>query len=236
MDIKPNNPRDITPGRPSSGMPQRPRPLMSDFGPRRPTQPMPTPARSPQAQTPTTPPSPAPKPSTPPTAPVQPGTAHPQKVFARLAKPEQQLLPANFDEPSELPKQKHKPSFAGLVGLGVFLLLAALLLSPLVPGKIMDNFPGSSNSSSSGDTLACAHDLTGVSSTTTYNTKLGSPLVYKYATTTTSHGTCDGKTQTAVSGHTGQFSPLSGLVDILLAAGVAIGVTVVWRLIFGRKN
>ena len=46
----------------------------------------------------------------------------------------------------------------------------------------------------------------GIAKTVTkYTTKTGAPLVYKYATTTTLTGTCDGKSQSVVGGTTSQF-------------------------------
>jgi hypothetical protein len=126
---------------------------------------------------------------------------------------------------------------AGLVGFLTFVLLAGLLLSPLLPSKIFDNFPGSSVSQSSGEqSLACLTDPTNTTSTTSYHGKFGSPLNYKYATTTVQHATCDGKQQSADIGHMSQFSPLALAIDVVLALGVAIGVAQIWRLIFRQKD
>jgi len=151
-------------------------------------------------------------------------------------RPEEPALLPKLDETPEPPKEKKKTGHSGIVGLVVFVVLAALLLSPLLPGKVLTSFPGSSDSSSSGDqTLACAHDLKDTTSTTVYNTKAGSPIVYKYSTTTTLHGTCDGKAQSAVGGHNSQFNPLGGLINVFIALVIAFIFAKIWRLIFGRK-
>jgi hypothetical protein len=235
MDIKPHNSRDITPpGRPNPGRPQRPRPLMDDFGPRRPVvSPNPAPHHIPQPQPGVRPPAPL-------TTPRQSGPVRPQPAFqSRSNISEQPPLPSKLDEPapSKAPKKKNTTGHAGLLGLAVFVGLAALLLSPLLPGKIFANFPGSSTSSSSGDqSLACVHDLKNTSSATIYNTKVGSPIVYKYSTTTTLHGTCDGKAQTAVGSRTAQFSPLGAVADIAVAAVVAVGIALIWRFIAHKRS
>lgn len=117
------------------------------------------------------------------------------------------------------------------------MVLTALMLSPLLPGKILDGLPGSSQSSSSGDqALACATTLGTASSTTVYDSKAGSPINYNYATTTTQKATCDGKLQTAITGHTSQFSPLGLAIDIATALVVAIAISKIWRKVFGDKD
>lgn len=143
------------------------------------------------------------------------------------------------DQPHEshAPKEPHETAHSGLVGLIVFVVLTALLFSPLLPGKILDNFPGSSASFSTGDqTLACIDVLKNVTSSQKYDSKLGAPVVYKYATTTTQTGTCDGKTQTAIVGHTSQFNPLGALMDLALALVVAIIVAKIWRKLFAHRR
>jgi hypothetical protein len=134
-------------------------------------------------------------------------------------------------------KPHNTTAHAGLVGFLAFVLLAGLLLSPLLPSKIFDNFPGSSVSQSSGEqTIACLTEPTNATSTTSYHGKFGSPLNYKYATTTVQHATCDGKQQSADIGHMSQFSPLALAIDAVLALGIAIGIAQTWRLIFGHKQ
>ncbi len=119
---------------------------------------------------------------------------------------------------------------AGLIGFIVFVLLGGLLLSPFIPGKTFENFPAASQSTSSGDaSLACVTPLKNITASTRYTQRLGSPITYNYATATTQQGTCNGKLQTAVTGHTGQFNPLGLLIDIGTVLVVAIAVTKVWR-------
>jgi hypothetical protein len=143
----------------------------------------------------------------------------------------------NEQRAPKAPRERNRTGHAGLIGLAVFVALTALLLSPLIPGKVVDSLPGVSQSSSSGDqALACAHDVTNTKSTTVVNTKLGAPLVYKYTTTTTLQGTCDGKQQSVVGGRTSQFSSLAMIVDVITALLVACVVAFVWRKIFGKKD
>ncbi len=135
------------------------------------------------------------------------------------------------------PNERKHTGRAGLAGLITFLVLAVLLLSPFIPGKILDNFPGSSQSLSVGDSsLSCIDDLGPAKTTNTYDIKLGSPIVYKYSTTTKQTAACDNTSQTAVTGHSSQFNPLGLLVDLAIVVGVAFAVTTVWRRIFGRND
>lgn len=134
-------------------------------------------------------------------------------------------------------EHKSHPSRAGLVGFICFVVLGGLLLSPVLPGKIFDSFPGSSQSLSTGDdSPACIHELEAVSSALSYNRKLGSPITYSYATTTTQKATCDGKQQTAIAGRAGQFNPLGLLIDSALALIVSVIVSKVWRRVFHEQN
>jgi len=142
-----------------------------------------------------------------------------------------------FAAATKAPEHRSHTSRAGLVGFASFILLAGLLLSPFLPSKTFDSFPGSSQSSLSGDdSLACIHELQQTSTTTSYDHKLGSPITYSYATTTTQKATCDDKPLTAIAGHTGQFNPLGLLIDALLAIIVAIVVTKIWRRIFDKQD
>lgn len=135
------------------------------------------------------------------------------------------------------PREKSRTGHAGLVGFIVFILLGALLVSPLLPGKIMDDFPLASNTYSAGDSgLNCIGKQGKISSTTKYDTKAGVPITYTYATSTTQTATCDGQTQNAVVGRTSQFNPLGLIVDIIIALIAAIIVARIWRLIFGEKR
>ncbi len=138
--------------------------------------------------------------------------------------------------PKALEHRAHA-SRAGLVGFACFILLSGLLLSPFLPSKTFDSFPGSSQSSSNGDdSLACIHELQQASTTTAYNHKLGSPITYSYTTTTTQKATCDDKPLTAIAGHTGQFNPLGLLIDIALATAVAIVVAKIWRRVADKRD
>lgn len=223
MDIQPRRPQGDTPNRAGRPSPNRPRPFMNDFAPRRPLVAAPQP---PRPVPPTTTPLNVPQPSTPAPTPIEPSDA----LFERPT-------PSKLQGEAKTPKRHSTTGHAGLVGLLIFTVLAAVLLSGLLPGKVIENFPGSSASSSAGDqTLACANDPQNVSSTTHYTTKLGAPLTYKTATTTTLRGTCDGKSQTVTGGTTSQFSPIAALVNIALAAVVAFIVTAIWRKIFGTRD
>ncbi len=231
-----NTPRDVTPHRPDSSSPPRPHPerrVFSDFT-QRPAQPI----RPPQPH--------HPKPIIPVvTASPLPPMPHPPATAMASAidpAPKQTLVPPDLPPAhhAKEPKPSHPSSHsthAGVVGFVLFVVLAALLLSPLLPGKILDNFPGSSQSSSSGDqTIGCSDEPTNVASVTSYTTKVGSPIVYNYSTTTTQTGTCGGQKQSAVSGHGSQFNPLGLAIDIAAALAVAIGVAQVWRKIFSAKD
>jgi hypothetical protein len=180
----------------------------------------------------------------------KPGAAHPGPAAAPLASHQQASATAP-QGPHAIPPLPHTPistelkagkphnasAHTGLVGFLCFIILGGLLLSPLLPSKIFDNFPGSSVSVSSGEqTLACLDDPLNATSVTSYHGKFGSPLNYKYATTTVQHATCDGKQQSADIGHMSQFSPLALAIDALLALGVAIGIAQIWRLIFARRQ
>jgi len=142
-----------------------------------------------------------------------------------------------FAASAKVQEHKSRPSRAGLVGFICFVVLGGLLLSPFLPGKTFDSFPGSSQSSSTGDdSLACIHELGAVSSSLSYNRKLGSPITYSYATTTTQKATCDGKQQTAIAGRAGQFNPLGLLIDSALALIVSVVISKVWRRVFHEQN
>jgi len=134
------------------------------------------------------------------------------------------------------PKERNRTGHAGLVGFGVFILLCALMLSPLLPGKIA-NFPLASSGFSTGDqSLDCIGTQGPMTSTTKYNTKAGTPVTYAYSTTTTQTATCNGQSQSAIEGHTSQFNPLGLLADGVLALVIAIVIARVWRMIFGEKK
>lgn len=229
MDIQPRRPQQGNPNRAGHG--NAPRPLVTDFTPRRPMVNAP-PSRPVRSAVPT-PASVAP--ASPTTAPTPHAPQHAPVSTRDETSFEPPQLP-KLDKPKE-PKRRSPSGHAGLVGLVVFLVLSALLLSSLLPGKVLDDFPGSSASSSNGDqSFACITDIQDSTSATTYTTKLGAPLVYKSATSTTLTGTCNGKTQTVIGGTTTQFSPLAALINIALAAVVAFVVTALWRKIFGSHD
>jgi len=126
---------------------------------------------------------------------------------------------------------------SGLVGFICFIALAGLLLSPLLPSKAFDNFPGNSQSSSSGDeSLACIDTLGQVYTSVHSDHKLGSPITYSYTTTTTQKATCDSAMQTAITGRTGQFNPLGLLIDVSLAIAISVAVARIWRRFFGNRD
>jgi hypothetical protein len=134
------------------------------------------------------------------------------------------------------PKEHNRTGHAGLVGFGAFILLCALMLLPLLPGKIT-NFPLASSGFSTGDqSLDCIGTQGPLTSITRYNTKAGTPVTYTYSTTTTQTAACNGQTQSATEGHTSQFNPLGLLVDIALALVIAAVIARVWRMVFGEKK
>lgn len=223
---------------------------MSDFAPRRPAASDVTPQRPmrpvPLNQAPASPVPSAPQSQTAPsqaTSALRPMMQSPKPAEPRpaaTAATEQAPFPRiEDDQPHEshAPKERHETAHSGIVGLIVFIVLTALLFSPFIPGKVLDNFPGSSASFSNGDqTLACIDTIQNVTSKQSYDSKLGSPVVYKYATTSTQTGTCDGKAQTAITGHTSQFNPLGAAMDLVLALIVALVVAKVWRKLFAHRR
>ena len=262
-----NTPRDVPPHRPapdgaSGPVPQRR--VFSDFAPRpvsRPAAPQPmtppTPSPAPATLRPMSQPAPhpAPHPHHTPSGPdsaLRPTAAQPRMqpthsmltptptYAAAPASDTQALSSLSADQDDSAPttsRPKTKSAHAGLAGFVCFVVFAALLLSPLLPGKILDNFPGSSQSLSSGDqTIGCTEDITNTSSSLAYNTKVGSPVVYNYRATTTLTGLCNGQRKTAVEGHTSQFNPLGLAADLLVALAVAIGIGQLWRLVFRPKD
>lgn len=144
---------------------------------------------------------------------------------------EPNLPPASSAKP---PKERSETGHAGLVGLLCFIVLTALFLLPLLPGKTLDNFPGSSQSFSSGGSLACISTPTNQQTSDTTDTKAGFPLTYNYATSSHLTASCDSKTQSVVSGHTTQFNPLGLLIDVVSSLIIAVIVAKLWRKIFGR--
>jgi hypothetical protein len=135
------------------------------------------------------------------------------------------------------PREKNRTGHAGLVGFIVFILLGALLLSPFLPGKVMDSFPLASNTYSTGDSsLDCVGKQGQISNVTKYSSKAGTPITYTSATVTTQTATCDGQPQSAVVGRTSQLNPLGLAVDAVVALVVAIVIARIWRLIFGEKR
>jgi len=137
---------------------------------------------------------------------------------------------------SKQPKEHNHTGHAGLVGFATLIVLGALFLAPIIPGKIMQNFPLSSQTFSTGNqALDCIGSQGQISTTTKYTSKIGSPLNYAYSTTSTESATCNGKSQSATTGHASQFSPLALVVDIIVVIALAVGIAKIWRLIFGEK-
>lgn len=138
---------------------------------------------------------------------------------------------------ARVPKEHNRTGHAGLVGLIVFIVLGALLLSPLIPGKVIQNFPLASSTFSTGNqSLDCIGTQGSLQNTTAYNSKSGSPLTYTDSTSTTQSATCNGQMQRAVVERTSEFSSLALVIDILTAIVAAVVVARVWRLIFGEKR
>ena len=151
----------------------------------------------------------------------------------------QPAVPADEQPASQArpPREKNQTGHAGLVGWITFVLAAMLLLLPLLPGKIILNFPLASNTFSAGDSaLGCTGTPANLRTSTAYTKRAGSPITYTYTTSTTQTATCDGRQRSTVTGHTSQFNPLGLVVDIVTALAAAIVVARAWRLVFGEKK
>jgi hypothetical protein len=119
----------------------------------------------------------------------------------------------------------------------MFIVLGALLSSPLIPGAILQSFPLTSQSFTTGEqSLACINALTNIKSSVAYNAKNGSPITWDSSTTTTQTALCNGSAQSAVVEHTSQFNPLGLLIDIALALVLAIIIAKVWRIVYTRRH
>jgi len=247
-----NNPRNPTPPRPVGHGPSQPqRRVFNDFGPRpqvRSTAPATSipvrtaahpqvPAAAPSTMpTPTAArvPAPAPRPATP--------VAHPETAYISALKPLERPAPSpgQHAHHGDTNAKQHKPqhnTHAGLVGLICFVVFGGILLSPLLPSKVLDNFPGNSQSVSSGEqSLGCLDDLANTTTATHYNIKLGSPIVYTYSTTTTDTATCDGKRLAADTGHTSQFNPLGLLADTVLVLAISVSLAKLWHKLRAPKD
>ncbi len=258
-DVRPGRPAAAGP-RPS--MPVRR--VFSDFAPR-PATAMPGPAHKPASTHPIATHAPATVPAVAHTAarPIPPQqsplgpathtaaratshpTAHPQAfgqpTAASRPSPAQPPIatsPLRFGKEKEATahKQSHSGARSGLVGFICFVVFAGLLLSPFLPGKILENFPGSSDTISTGqETLACLEELSNANTATAYDSKAGWPITYHYATTTTESAACQGKPQSAAIGSASQFNPLGLVIDTLLALVAAIGIAKVWGIIAARR-
>lgn len=143
----------------------------------------------------------------------------------------------NTDQHSRAHKGPHPTGHAGLVGFAVFVVFAILFFAPLLPGKIWDNAPGSSASFSTGDqNIDCLGTLGKTTTTTSYDLRIGFPLVYDYSTTSHISATCGGQLQRAVGGHTSQFNPLALAADAILALALAIVASKLWRRFRGVRD
>jgi hypothetical protein len=169
------------------------------------------------------------------------GAGSPAGVSATAPAPATPAATPPTDEQSHAapghPREKNRTGHAGIAGFAVFILLGALLLSPFIPGTIIQDFPFASNTYSTGDsTLSCIGTQGKITSTTSYDTKAGSPITYTYSTSTTQKATCSGQEQSATIGHTSQFNPLGLVIDILATIIIAVVVARVWRMVFGEKK
>jgi hypothetical protein len=161
------------------------------------------------------------------------GTAHSTPVAAR-PNTDDDMPPASK---AHMPKERSSTGHAGIAGFGALIVLGALFLLPIIPGKVIQNFPlASSNLSTGNQSLDCIGTQGTLRNSTVYNTKAGAPLTYSYSTTTNQSATCNGKLQNAEVEHTSEFSPLALVVDTLLAIILAMVVARVWRMIFGEKQ
>jgi len=228
MDFKDSNPQPHRAGQPAprNATPPGPaarRPVFSDFAPR--------------------PHTVQPGASRPVATPAHPAHTPPATTAHRAA--EEQLEPVDLAErttpthSSTLKEdaESHPTAHSGLVGWIVFVLLAALALSPLLPGKVLQSFPGTSDSTSVGEqTIGCIDALQNVRTTDSTDYKWGFPIVYRYATTSTLRATCDGQSKTATGGQTSQFNPLGAVVNVAGAGIVAMIVAFLWRKLFSPKH
>jgi len=217
-----DNPQNITPHRPQPGR------QVSDFAPR--------PARP--AHVLDLRPTAAPQPMEPI---ARPGTPQPHPPQAPDLTPSRLAPPPAPDEiptgnkPSAI--RKNRNGHAWLVGVVLAVILSAFALLPVLSGKILVNFPGSSDSVSTGDqAIACATTPTSPRTATHYDHTYGFPFVYSYATTTTLTADCQGNTQTAVGGHTSQFNPIAGVVDVAVALVLATVIALGWAAVARRRN
>ncbi|MEJ0073344.1 MAG: hypothetical protein WDN27_04675 [Candidatus Saccharibacteria bacterium] len=244
------NPQDIGPGQPRPQRPEQParRPVFSDFNMR------PAISGAPKPVQPGVSAPPRPQPVQP-HHPTQPLHAHPTpalapqpqpKPFAALPPKPAVLRPVDpqpaaptahtLKEPKES-KPHEKTPRTGLVGLAVFIVLGIIAFSPFVAGKILNNFPGNSQSfSSGGQSLACATALGTVHTSQKYDLKLGFPIVYKYTNTTTQQATCGSQTLSAPTSQTGQFNPLGAAIDLAAALVIAILAARLWGKLRKPKN
>lgn len=171
--------------------------------------------------------------------PVQPATAHPtppptSTTHGHAQHPHHKTAESHNTKHH---KEFHAAAHTGLVGFITFILVGAVCLAPLLPGKIWQNAPGSSQSFSTGDqNLDCLTTLGRITTTTSYDSKIGFPLTYNYSTTAHQSATCDGKVQQAVGGHASQFSPLALLIDFSLTVGLAIAAAKIWGKLRARKD
>ncbi|HSX15775.1 MAG TPA: hypothetical protein VLF40_03205 [Candidatus Saccharimonadales bacterium] len=232
-----NPSRGHTPGRSPQPSPQRR--VFNDFGAPRPDQPpklhQPTASLKPPA--PFSAAAPLPKPPSKP----QPAFRPPQPTPPKPTELNDFDVPRPYAMPAERGhKEEHhvhsENAHAGIVGLVVFGILAALTLSPFIPGKTFVSFPGISQTTASGQqTLACLTALGPVTTTDAYGLRLGTPITYKYSVTTTQKAACEGQEQTAVIAETGQFNPLGLLINLASAFVLAVVVAKIWALIFRSR-
>lgn len=134
-------------------------------------------------------------------------------------------------------KSHHKTGHAGLVGFGTFIAVTALFLSPVLPGKSLQNMPGSWQSSANGDqNIACAGTPTDSQVTITQTRRLGFPVVWSSTTITALRADCAGTVQSATVGHDSETNPLGIAIDVFSSLVIALVVKAVWRALFGRKR
>jgi hypothetical protein len=136
--------------------------------------------------------------------------------------------------PKDIPEapapQAHTPHKAVGIGLGLCIALLLLFLSPLLPGKVLNNSPGSSSSFSSGSqSLSCTGNAGPVTSALKYTSKKGFPITYGYTATSSVEMSCNGSTQSASGGQSNEFSTMAIIIDVACAAVVAFAVTKVMR-------
>lgn len=246
MEPKRPDPTNITPGR--ANKPVQRRAVFSDFTPRRPAPPQPAASAQPRPAASVSMHTPAPvvKPPhiQPPVHSRTDGEPAPAKlsglnryIATPLVKPiaDEHNRQGRAGDTAPTAKPRSTNGHAGVVGAAVFIILAALAVSPLLSGRNV-SLPGNSQSLSNGDTIPCITNLTDEHITSVYTVRNGFPLTYSYRTSETMHAACGSKQASGINGHTSGFNPLGGVIDLLAAAVIAVVAAKIWAFASRRRQ